>query len=104
MSSTLEHARQEWEEGYRRLEAEARDARSSDALYAQLEAVLDELRRRLGGTFTLEELARTYARAEEWSRDAVAAHAPAPGWARTLTIVEAAAFHVYARGAVDYTP
>jgi hypothetical protein len=35
---------------------------------------------------------------------AVAAQAPAPGWAGTLAMVEAAAFHLYARGAADYEP
>jgi hypothetical protein len=27
-----------------------------------------------------------------------------PDWTRTLALVEAAAFHLYARGAVDYAP
>jgi glutathione S-transferase len=104
VSSAVEHARQEWEEGHRRLEAEARDRTRADALYAQLEAVLAELRRRVGETFTIEELARVYSTADDWSREAVAERAAGPGWTRTLSTVEAAAFHVYARGAVDYVP
>ncbi len=63
-----------------------------------------ELRRRVGGVFTLRELASAYARSDEWSRAVVSEHAPAPGWPRTLSLVEAAAFHLYARGAQDYQP
>jgi hypothetical protein len=104
VSFAVDHARQEWEEGHRRFHAEARDRARADVLYAQLEAVLAELRRRVGETFTLEELARAYASADDWSRDAVAERTPVPGWVRTVSTVEAAAFHLYARGAVDYAP
>ncbi len=87
-----------------RLEQQARDSLESERLQAQVDAVIDELRRRVGGTFTLAELTRAYAGAEVWSRAAVAERAPVPGWPRTLSIVEAAAFHLYARGASDYEP
>jgi hypothetical protein len=97
-------ARREWEEGSRRLEQEARDRATAERLLVQVEAVTDELRRRVGGTYTVAELAYAYAEAESWSREAVAERAPVPGWPRTLSIVEAAAFHQYARGAVDYEP
>lgn len=97
-------ARREWEEGHRRLLDEARASEQPERLLAQVDVVVAELRRRVGGTFTTRELAAVYAGAERWSRDAVAEHAPAPGWPRTLSLVEAAAFHVYARGAQDYGP
>ena len=100
----IEHVRQQWEEGRRRLEAEARDRGGGEELHAQVDAVLAELRRRVGETFTLAELAEVYARAEDWSREAVAERAPAPGWPRTLSLVQDAAFHLYARGASDYAP
>jgi len=38
------------------------------------------------------------------ARDAVADRATAPGWSRTVTVAEAAAFHAYQRGARDYEP
>jgi len=95
----VESARREWAEGHRRL-LDERDER----LLAQVDVVAAELRRRVGGTFTLRELAEAYAGAERWSRAVVAEHAPAPGWPRTLSLVEAAAFHQYARGAQDYEP
>jgi hypothetical protein len=100
----LETARREWQEGYRRFEAAARDPVAAERLRVQLEVVTDELRRRIGQTFTLEELATSYERADDWARDVVSEHAATPGWARTLAMVEDAAFHLYQRGAVDYTP
>ena len=100
----VESARREWEEGHRRLQDEVRRLPVPERLLAQVEAVIAELRRRVGGTFTLQELAAAYARAEEWSRAVVAEEAPAPGWPRTLSLVEAAAFHQYSRGAQDYEP
>jgi hypothetical protein len=104
VSVAVEHARSEWEQGHRRLEARAADPVVYRRLLAQLDVLTDELRRRVGQTFTLEELASAYAGAERWSREAVAERAAAPGWHATLSIVEDAAFHLYQRGAVDYIP
>ena len=103
MTPELESARREWEDAYRRVESE-QDPRSASLLQAQVDVVTDELRRRVGAWYTLEELASTYWEAERWVRDAVSERAAAPGWPRTLSVVEGAAFHVYARGALDYTP
>jgi hypothetical protein len=103
-AAAVEHARQEWEESSRRLEAEAADRRRYERLLEQVEAVRAELRRRIGETYTLAELAELYAGADAWTRDAVEATSPPPGWPRTLALVEGAAFHRYARGAVDYAP
>jgi hypothetical protein len=100
----VETARAEWEEGHRRLEEYAADRQLHARLLEQVEAVTAELARRIGQTFTLAELAKVYAGADRWSRDAVAERAPAPGWPRTLSVVEGAAFHRYQRGAVDYEP
>ena len=100
----VESARREWEDGERRLREHARGEAQPERLLAQVEVVVAELRRRVGGTYTLRELAEAYTRAEAWTRDVVAEQAPAPGWPRTLSLVEAAAFHVYARGAQDYAP
>jgi hypothetical protein len=102
-AAELDSARREWEDGHRRLLAEA-DMRARDQLLLQVDAVVAELRRRVGATFTLAELAGAYAGADRWSREIVAEQAPAPGWPRTLALVEAAAFHLYARGATDYAP
>lgn len=100
----VESARREWEDGHRRLLEQAREGAAGEGLLAQVDAVAAELRRRVGGVFTLRELAAAYARAEEWSRAVVSEQASAPGWPRTLSLVEAAAFYDYARGAQDYQP
>jgi hypothetical protein len=96
-------ARLEWEESYRRLVEESRDATLEESFRLQVEVVTSELRRRVGGTFTLTELADEYGFAEVWVREELAELAPT-GWARTLSLVQGAAFHLYSRGAVDYTP
>jgi hypothetical protein len=102
--ATLDATRHEWGQGYRRLESVAGERRRYALLLAELEVVLDQLRRRIGQTFTLDELAGAYAGADRWVQEAVAEHDPAPGWPTRLTTVQDAAFHVYSRGAVDYRP
>lgn len=104
VSAAVESARDEWAEAHRRLASEAGDAVLHARLLAQVEAVTAELQRRVGQTFTLADLAAAYADAERWGREVVAEAAPSPGWPRTLSIVEGAAFYLYARGAVDYAP
>jgi hypothetical protein len=98
----LDLVRHEWEDGQRRLEAERGDARRYRGLLDQVDVVTGELRRRVGGTFTLAELAAAYRDADSWARQAVADRAPGPGWPRDLSLVLAAAFHAYQRGASDY--
>jgi hypothetical protein len=103
-SATLEATRHEWEEGHRRLQASAGDRQRYDRLHAELDVVLAELRKRIGQTFTLEELGEAYAGADRWVQEAVAESEPAPGWPERLTVVQGAAFYLYSRGAVDYRP
>ena len=103
MPADLDTARVEWERAYRDLEEIASDPTQEGRLRAQLEALLSELRKRVGGTFTMRELVDEYGGADLWAREALAELGTA-GWPRTLTLVEGAAFHLYARGAVDYAP
>ena len=100
----LDVVRSEWEDGYRRFQDLSRDRLVADRLGLQLEVVTDELRKRIGQTFTLDQLAVVYQNADDWARTAVSERAATPGWPRTLAIVLDAAFHLYQRGAVDYTP
>ena len=96
--------RQEWEDAHRRLEAERGDRARYVRLVEQIEVVTDELRKRVGQTYTLAELAAAYRDADRWAREAVEERAPAPGWPQRLALVEDAAFYLYQRGAVDYEP
>jgi hypothetical protein len=101
--ATVELARQQWDEGYRRFTELTRDGRRADLL-AQVEALLEELRRRIGSAFTLQELAATYQNAERWAYETLAERAASPGWSSSATIALDAAYHVYARAARDYAP
>jgi hypothetical protein len=102
--SQVEVAKQEWEEGSRRFEAAREDDRRYRQLLELLELVLDELRRRIGQTYTLVELVAAYGESERWAREVLEERATAPGWPRDLTLVLAAAFDAYQRGAIDYEP
>lgn len=100
----VELARQQWQDGNRRVEAARNDRRRYVQLTGQVDEVVAALRQRIGQTFTLAELADAYDGADAWTggllEDADPEHAPAtePG-----TVADAA-FHVYARGATDYHP
>jgi hypothetical protein len=104
MPIALDQTRREWELGHRRLQQEMHDASGGEAWLEELEAVTAELRRRVGQSFTLAQLAVAYPSAEVWSREAVEEIEPASGWPRRLSTVTDAAFHLYSRGAVDYEP
>jgi len=104
MPIALEQTRREWELGHRRLQQEVRETPRGEAAFAEVDAVMAELRRRVGGSFSLAELADVYPSAENWGREAVAETNPAGGWPRRLATVTDAAFHLYSRGAVDYEP
>lgn len=103
MSADLASARLEWERAHRELLASVRDQALQERVHAQVEAISAELRRRVGGTYTLRELAEEYVVADAWAREVLAEEA-APGWSRTVSLAEGAAFYFYARGAVDYAP
>lgn len=93
---SLDNALYQWEDGEHRL----RDR--SELEHADLEvavaAVLDELRRRLGSSFSAAELAALYGEGVDWAAD-VARDARAG--ADAAHVVDAA-FNRYARGAVDF--
>jgi hypothetical protein len=104
MRADVDSARRDWEDGYRRMAADAADSAVAERLHRQLDAITAELRKRIGATFTLAELADAYADSDRWVREAVEERAPVAGWPRTVSVVGDAAFHLYARGAVDYVP
>jgi hypothetical protein len=96
----LELARQQWEEGNRRLE----EARGDRNLLAQVEVVAAQLRARVGQTFTLQELADVYAGADRWAQDVLEEARPEDAPPPDAATAADAAFHLYARGATDYEP
>jgi hypothetical protein len=90
-----------WREGQRRL-AQA-DPTVAPALERVTEAIVDALRRRIGGVFTTDELARYYGdEGIEWTFDVAVRTVPSNPDAWDLTTVANAAFARYVRGASDY--
>ena len=104
VATYVETARHQWEEGNRRLEAAVADPDAYDMLVAQVEAVTEALRRRVGEHFTLAQLADVYGGDEGWIYEAVAERAGRPGWTSKVSVAQDAAFHLYSRGATDYAP
>ena len=90
-----------WREGQRRL------LRAEPAERLVLErvtdAIVEELRRRLGGQFTTDELAALYAeQGTDWCFDIATRVAPTTPEAWDMTSVAGAAFARYVREASDY--
>lgn len=100
----LELARQQWQDGNRRIEGARGDAHRYRRLTDGVGLVVDALRRRVGQTFTLEELAAAYEGADDWVRELLEEADPDGSPPHEPGTVADAAFHAYARGAVDYRP
>jgi hypothetical protein len=99
MSYPLANALYQWEEGYRELRA-LRDPRERHLADRLIGAIRDELRRRIGVTFTATELADLYGRGTDWCLQIAIDVAPAAeGDAQSLAD---AAFWLYLRGAGDF--
>jgi hypothetical protein len=103
LEAVVETTRREWEEGHRRLEALADDEALYNRLRDQVGIVIDELRRRIGETFTLADLTRAYEHSDRWTREALDERGDPRGY-RDAAMVGDAAFHLYSRGASDYRP
>jgi hypothetical protein len=104
MTTDVELARQQWRDGNRRLEEARHDGRRYRRLVEGTDCVIDALRRRLGQSFTLDELAAAYHGADEWVRELLEEADPEGAVPSEPGTVADAAFHAYARGAVDYRP
>jgi hypothetical protein len=90
-----------WEAGERALTAT--DPPLSGALTTVRDAIIAELRRRLGGSFTTRELARFYLEAgTDWCFEVATRAAPSTPEAWDMQIVVGAAFARFARFASDF--
>ena len=100
MRVSFETALLQWQDGLRRLnEAPPEQTRTLERVTRAIEA---ELRRRLGGAFTTEELAELYEQGTDWATDLAVAVAPEDPYAWDARTVVDAAFGRYLRGATDY--
>jgi len=102
--TTVDSVRREWEEGYRRTLEAGVDPAAAAASNEEIQLLLDELRRQVGSTYSLDELGEAYVVAELWAQTTLAERATSPTWPRRLADDVDAAFHLYSRGALDYAP
>lgn len=91
-----------WQDGGSRLSAlEGRDRTAAERV---VDALVAELAHRLGGPFSVQELAALYIeQGTDWCFDIAVQVAPSTPEAWDLTTVAGAAFARYARGATDYS-
>jgi hypothetical protein len=90
----------QWQRGERRLAAVP--AERARLLWRITDMLVAELRRRLGGRFSAEELADLYNQGTAWCLQLAMDTAPSDPWAWDSSIVVDAAFARYVREAVDY--
>jgi hypothetical protein len=98
--AAFESAIYQWQEGERRLMAAAPEQRA--LLLRIVDALVMELRRRLGGRFTAEELAQLYGGGTAWCLQLAMRMAPEHPWAWDSRVVVDAAFARYLREASDF--
>lgn len=97
----FENAIFQWQEGVRRL-SDA-DAGERPVLERVTDRIVDELRRRLGGAFTTDELVALYTeQGTDWCYAVAVAEAPGDPAAWDLQTVADAAFGRYVREATDF--
>jgi hypothetical protein len=100
VATSFDIALDQWREGERRLAGAApHERRTLERVVTAIEA---ELRRRLGGTFTTDELAELYERGTDWCTQLATAVAPEDPWAWDARTVADAAFLRYLRDARDF--
>jgi hypothetical protein len=97
---SFESAIYQWQQGERRLRASPPERRRQ--LERVVEGIVAELRRRLGGGFSAEELADLYDAGTSWTLQVAMRLAPQDPWAWEAGVVTDAAFGRYLREAADY--
>lgn len=98
--SGFENAINQWREGERRLSRASPE--QSHLLQRIADALVVELRKRLGGRFSAEELAELYGKGTSWCLQIAMEIASEDPWAWDSRTVVDAAFARYLREAVDY--
>lgn len=100
MTTSFEIALGQWREGERRMAGAPLEQRA--ALEEVVTRIVGELRKRLGGTFTTDELTELYEQGTDWCTDLAIAVAPDEPYAWDARTVADAAFLRYVRDARDY--
>lgn len=90
----------QWQQGERRLRSAPPERRA--LLERVTDGIVAELRRRLGGRFSAEELVELYEAGTAWCLQLAMKLAPEDPWAWEAGVVVDAAFARYLREAADY--
>lgn len=103
MAYPLDNALFQWEEGAGRLRDLSSDLRAARTAYRAVDAIREELRRRIGPTFSAQELADLYGRGTDWCLEAARRAAPMAAVDLDPQAIVDGAFFLYLRGAKDYS-
>jgi hypothetical protein len=99
----LDNALFQWEEGASRLRELDTDPRAARNARRAVDAIREELRRRIGPTFSAQELADLYGRGTDWCLEAARNAAPMSAVDLDPQAIVDGAFFLYLRGAYDYS-
>ena len=97
---SFENANYQWQQGERRLRAQPPERRRT--MERVTDALVAELRRRLGGRFSSDELVELYERGTSWCQQVAMGIAPQEPATWDAAVVADAAFARYLREAADY--
>jgi hypothetical protein len=102
MAYPLDNALYQWEEGSARLRELSGDPRMAGRVNRAVDAVRDELRRRIGPTFSTAELAELYSRGTDWCLEAATRAGAVDTTDLDPQAITDGAFYRHLRGATDY--
>ena len=103
MAYPLDNALFQWEEGASRLRELSSEPRTARSANRAVDAIREELRRRIGPTFSAQELADLYAQGTDWCLEAARRAAPMSAVDLDPQAIVDGAFFAYLRGAYDYS-
>ena len=103
MSYPLDSALYQWEDGYRRLRDLSEDPRQASRVNRAVEAIRDELRRRIGPTFSAAQLADLYGQGTDWCLEAARWAMPEEASELDPQAIIDGSFYLYLRGANDWS-
>jgi hypothetical protein len=99
----LDSALYQWEDGHRRLRELSADPRIASRVTRAVEAIRDELRRRIGPTFSASDLADLYGRGTDWCLEAARWAMPEEAVDLDPQAIVDGTFYLYLRGATDWS-
>lgn len=102
MAYPLDNALYQWEEGHARFRELSAQPRMAGLLNRAVDAISDELRRRIGPTFSTRQLADLYGAGTDWCLEAARVAMPIDAVDLDPQAIVDGAFHLYLRGATDY--